>query len=104
MRRRVRNVAAGLALLGALLVAHDATRASVSDQISTRAALAAIEGYRATISPRLTGVVHCRFQPTCSAFGLETVRKYGALRGGWKAVGRIVRCGPWTPAGTVDAP
>lgn len=41
----------------------------------------------------------CRFQPTCSEYAMEAVEKYGAFRGGAKAVKRIVRCGPWSRGG-----
>jgi uncharacterized protein len=69
-----------------------------------RAALAAIDQYRAHVSPRLQGLVYCRFTPTCSAYGRESIRKYGLALGGWRTVKRIARCNPWTPKGTVDPP
>ena len=37
----------------------------------------------------------CRFIPTCSAYALEAVEKYGALKGGWLALRRILRCNPF---------
>lgn len=37
----------------------------------------------------------CRFIPTCSAYALEAVEKYGALKGGLLAVRRILRCNPF---------
>jgi uncharacterized protein len=73
-------------------------------EISTSAAVAVIEQYRAHVSPRLAGRVYCRFQPTCSLYGLESVKKRGAVTGGARALWRILRCGPWTPAGTTDLP
>ncbi len=36
----------------------------------------------------------CRFLPTCSQYALEAVEKYGALRGGWLALRRVLRCQP----------
>ena len=71
---------------------------------AARGAIAAIDEYRAHVSPRLRGYVRCRFQPTCSAYGREAIRKYGFAKGSVKAVWRIARCGPWTKQGTVDLP
>lgn len=53
--------------------------------------------YRRWISPVLPG--SCRFYPTCSAYAMEAVDKYGALKGSVKAAGRIMRCHPWHPGG-----
>jgi len=69
-----------------------------------RAAIAAIDSYRAHISPHLHGIIQCRFIPTCSAYGRESIRKYGLLRGGARTAWRLARCGPWTPLGTSDPP
>ncbi len=41
----------------------------------------------------------CRFHPTCSAYFIEAVRKYGAVRGSAKGVARICRCHPFHPGG-----
>lgn len=41
----------------------------------------------------------CRFYPTCSAYFIEAVRKYGALAGAYRGVKRILRCHPWHPGG-----
>jgi uncharacterized protein len=92
-----------VAALIAVMAVHDfavpPTRA-----YGARAALAAIDQYRAHVSPHLRGIVYCRFTPTCSAYGRESIRKYGLLVGGWRAVWRVARCNPWTPMGTVDPP
>ena len=37
----------------------------------------------------------CRFSPTCSQYSLEAITKYGALKGGYLAVRRIMRCHPF---------
>ena len=42
---------------------------------------------------------HCRFQPSCSTYFIESVRKYGALRGALRGIWRICRCNPWNPGG-----
>lgn len=41
----------------------------------------------------------CRFQPTCSNYFIDAVKKYGALAGGWRGVRRILRCHPFHPGG-----
>ncbi len=87
----------------AILVLHDWLQPR-QREVTTRVAIAVIEEYRAHVSPRLTGRVFCRFEPTCSKYGLESVKKHGAMLGGAKTAWRILRCGPWTPAGTIDPP
>jgi putative membrane protein insertion efficiency factor len=42
---------------------------------------------------------HCRFQPTCSQYFIEAVRKYGVLRGTLRGLWRICRCNPWGRGG-----
>lgn len=37
----------------------------------------------------------CRFTPTCSAYAYEAINKYGALKGGWLALKRLLRCHPF---------
>ena len=68
-------------------------------------ALAAIHGYQRTLAPLTAraGIV-CRFVPSCSRYAEIVITRDGVVSGGWKTVKRIVRCGPWTAAGTVDRP
>lgn len=92
-------LAAVLCVLG-----FDLSRAP-DEQVSAAVLLWAIDLYQATLSPLMPAMgVHCRFQPTCSHYGEESIRKYGAFVGSARAAWRILRCGPWTPAGTVDPP
>jgi putative membrane protein insertion efficiency factor len=98
-----RIVLATILLVLSGCVVHD-TVVPVSRQYSTRMMIRAIEQYRQHVSPRIGGVVRCRFQPSCSVYGLASVRKHGALRGGARAAWRIARCGPWTASGTIDPP
>jgi putative membrane protein insertion efficiency factor len=56
-----------------------------------------IRVYQHYISP-LTGP-SCRFFPSCSSFALEAISKYGAVRGGLMALGRLSRCHPFNPGG-----
>ena len=37
----------------------------------------------------------CRFSPTCSQYAFEAITKYGALKGGWLALRRLLRCNPF---------
>jgi putative membrane protein insertion efficiency factor len=46
----------------------------------------------------------CRFTPSCSHYGYEAIRKYGALKGGWMAVKRVGRCHPLNPGGYDPVP
>lgn len=68
-----------------------------------RLAERAILFYRRRISPA-KGTGTCRFEPTCSAYGLEAVRRYGALRGLWLTFLRVARCAPWHPGGWDPVP
>ena len=61
-----------------------------------------IRVYQATLSPVLPTV--CKFTPTCSAYGLGCVRKYGTLRGGVLTAWRLVRCSPLTRGGVDPVP
>ena len=53
-----------------------------------------IRFYRRCISPLFPG--KCRYKPTCSAYAIEAIEKYGALKGGWLAFKRICRCHPFS--------
>ena len=59
--------------------------------------IALIRGYQLVISPMLPPA--CRFTPTCSAYTLEAIRRYGALRGSYMGVRRLLRCHPFHPGG-----
>jgi len=41
----------------------------------------------------------CRFRPTCSEYAIGAIEKYGFLKGGFKAVWRVLRCNPWNKGG-----
>jgi hypothetical protein len=67
-----------------------------------------IRGYQWTLSPLLSALAGpgngCRFQPTCSAYFLEAVERYGAWRGGWVGLKRLARCHPWGGQGADPVP
>ena len=64
--------------------------------------LALVRFYRKSISPLRPPC--CRFIPTCSQYALEAIEKYGALKGGWLAFKRIMRCHPFYRGGKIDDP
>lgn len=70
--------------------------------VPKRALLAAIRFYRRNVSPLFPPC--CRFVPTCSQYALEAVQKYGAMRGGYLAIRRILKCHPFHPGGYDPVP
>lgn len=61
-----------------------------------------IEFYRKYISPMKS--TKCPYFPSCSAYGLEAVQKYGAIKGGLLALWRIIRCNPFSKGGYDPVP
>lgn len=62
-----------------------------------RGVIGVIRVYQWLISPMLGP--RCRFDPTCSTYFVESVRKYGVIRGSLRGMWRIIRCNPWFPGG-----
>ena len=58
---------------------------------------AVIRAYQLLLSPILPPA--CRFQPTCSEYSIEAIRRYGALKGVAMAARRLLKCHPWHPGG-----
>ncbi len=67
-----------------------------------RVLVAAVNGYRRFVSPLLPP--RCRFEPSCSAYAVEALRRRGAARGLWLAVRRIALCHPFNPGGYDPVP
>ncbi|GAB4216676.1 MAG: membrane protein insertion efficiency factor YidD [Roseiflexaceae bacterium] len=64
--------------------------------------LSLIRFYQRFISP-LTPP-SCIYHPTCSNYAVQAISKYGALKGGWMAFRRILRCHPWAQGGHDPVP
>lgn len=58
--------------------------------------------YQRVISPMRPPT--CRYYPSCSAYALTAIRRFGPFKGTWLAVKRLVRCHPWTPGGVDHVP
>jgi len=56
-----------------------------------------IRGYQKFISPLFPPT--CRFYPTCSAYFIQALEKYGFIKGSYLGIRRILRCHPWNPGG-----
>jgi len=67
-----------------------------------------IRFYQVALSPAIHFIggpaSGCRFEPTCSEYALQAVRKHGAIRGSWLAGWRILRCNPWGGYGEDPVP
>lgn len=53
-----------------------------------------VRAYQIVLSPML-GPSKCRYQPTCSQYAVEALKKHGPFKGGWFALKRILSCHPW---------
>lgn len=58
--------------------------------------------YQRWISPALPAT--CRFYPSCSAYGLTALQRFGPFTGTWLMVKRVARCHPWNPGGVDHVP
>lgn len=67
------------------------------NRLAKSAALRLLCAYKWAISPLLPPA--CRYVPTCSEYAMEAVERYGALRGGWMAFARVLRCHPFAGSG-----
>lgn len=70
-----------------------------------KTSLILIRIYQKILSPD-HGLIHyifktkvCRFQPSCSEYTFEAIKKYGIYYGAWRGLKRIGRCQPWRPGG-----
>jgi hypothetical protein len=64
--------------------------------------LGLLKAYKTFVSPLLPPA--CRFYPSCSAYAMQAIGRYGALKGSWLALKRLSRCHPWNPGGYDPVP
>jgi putative membrane protein insertion efficiency factor len=103
LRRWGRNPKTWLAaiLVLVLLAIADSLRPPQS-QVSVRLFAASVQGYHSYIHPLTGRFIRCRYTPTCSAYSVEAVRKYGIAKGGWMGARRVFSCRSTVPMGTAD--
>jgi hypothetical protein len=66
-------------------------------QFALRVTLQLLRGYKAIVSPFFPPA--CRYVPTCSEYAMEAVERFGVVRGGLVAAGRLLRCHPFVKGG-----
>jgi hypothetical protein len=89
------------ALLPTVLVGADALRPP-QHQVSVRLFASSVDCYHRYLHPLTSRFVRCRYKPTCSAYAVQAVRRYGIGKGGWMSLRRILSCRSSVPMGTVD--
>lgn len=67
-----------------------------------RVLIAMVRAYQRFVSPLLPP--SCRYVPSCSAYAVEALGRYGALKGSWLAAKRLLRCHPFAPGGYDPVP
>ena len=75
---------------------------SAGMSVAARALISIVSFYRKHFSPMTAR--RCRFVPTCSAYALEALEKYGALKGSWLTIKRILKCQPFHKGGYDPVP
>jgi uncharacterized protein len=62
------------------------------------AGIALVYGWRYSFG-LLTPEGTCKYHPSCSQYAIDALRKYGLVRGSWRAARRLLRCHPWSSGG-----
>jgi putative membrane protein insertion efficiency factor len=74
---------------------------SIAD-LPRRGLLLSIRAYQRIVSPALPP--SCRYEPSCSRYAYTAIERYGALRGTWLALRRVLRCQPFGGSGYDPVP
>ncbi|AWS49910.1 MULTISPECIES: membrane protein insertion efficiency factor YidD [Providencia] len=73
-----------------------------SPSLGSKILIMLIRGYQLAISPLLGP--RCRFNPTCSNYGIEALRRFGMLKGSWLTAKRVLKCHPLHAGGDDPVP
>jgi hypothetical protein len=86
------------------MTADEGWRAMLAEvvRLPQRLLILLIQAYRLLLKPWLGNA--CRFEPTCSAYALEALRRHGAARGALLSGWRLARCHPWCDGGLDPVP
>jgi len=71
-------------------------------KILSKIMIGGIRLYQYAISPYLPP--SCRYTPSCSAYGIEALKKHGPFKGGWLTIKRVASCNPWGGSGYDPVP
>ncbi|MEN8164717.1 MAG: membrane protein insertion efficiency factor YidD [Acidobacteriota bacterium] len=75
------------------------------EQVSCRLLIGGIHIYQGVFSGAFERMgIECRFEPTCSRYAETSLKNLGLMAGATASIKRLLRCGPWTPRGTLDPP
>ena len=103
LRQRLKRPQTFLALLLALLVLAGLDSLRRPDkQVTARLYVAAVHGYQHYGRNLLTGLIACRYNPTCSVYSIQAVEKYGIRWGLVLSIRRLVSCRSSVAFGTFD--
>lgn len=75
---------------------------ATSSSLGAKILILLIKFYRLVISPMLGP--RCRFNPTCSQYGLQAIQTHGAIKGGWLTLKRVLKCHPLSAGGDDPVP
>lgn len=99
LRRPDTYLVALLAAIGLLVAdAHQ----SPADQVSARVYVAGVHAYQALGRPLIEGRIQCRYEPSCSVYSIEAVRRFGIRKGLEMTARRLNSCRADVPLGTYD--
>lgn len=83
-------------------MAHAGKIMATSLSFGARLSILLLQGYQHWLSPLLGP--RCRFQPSCSAYAIEALQRFGLIKGGWLAIKRLVKCHPLHAGGDDPVP